>query len=85
MICNSKILARNRAVCFKYTKQWEQMAADARESCTLEPDVPENYLRCAVALKQLGRAAELKTVCATAEALDMPDKLRAQLATLMTP
>ena len=74
-----------RAVCYKYTKQWEHMATDARESCTLEPDVPENYLRCAVALKQLGRTTELKAVCTTAEALDMPDKLRSQLATLMAP
>jgi Flp pilus assembly protein TadD len=40
-----KWLYKNRAVCYKHTKQWEQMAADAHESCKLEEAVPENYLR----------------------------------------
>jgi hypothetical protein len=46
--------------------------------------VPENFLRRAVALKQLkDRDEELQAVCTQAEALDMPDKLRDQLQMLM--
>jgi hypothetical protein len=75
---------RCRAVCYKYTKQWKEMAGDAQQSCTLEPTVPENFLRRAVALKQLkDRDEELQAVCTQAEALDMPDKLRDQLQMLM--
>ena len=72
-----------RAVCYKYTRQWQEMAADARQSCSLEPSKPENFLRCAVALKQLGKEKELQEVCAKAEALEMPANLRTQLEALM--
>ena len=77
--------ARYRAVCYNYTGQWQHMAADARESSKLEPDVPEHYLRCAVALKQLGSGCqtEFRQVCAQAQTLEMPETLRAQFVTLM--
>ena len=66
-------------------KQWQQMAADARESCKLEPNVPEHCLRCAKALKQLGsdRREEFRQVCAHAQTLEMSEKLQAQLIALM--
>ena len=66
-------------------KQWQQMAADARESCKLEPNVPEHCLRCAKALKHLGSDSreEFRQVCAHAQTLEMPEKLQAQLITLM--
>ena len=57
-----KWLYKNRAVCYKYTKKYEEMLADASESCKLEPTVPEHYLRCAAALKQLGRVSTMPPI-----------------------
>eukprot|EP01045_Picozoa_sp_COSAG04_P019157 COSAG04_NODE_1835_length_5442_cov_19.996631_2_plen_517_part_00 len=58
----TKWLYKNRAVCYKYTKKYEEMLADASESCKLEPTVPEHYLRCAAALKQLGRVSAMPPI-----------------------
>ena len=77
-----KWLYKNRAVCYKYSKQYEPMLADARESCKLEPTVPTHYLYCAVALKQLGRHEELLSTCEAGLGLEMPDTLRQQLTAL---
>lgn len=77
-----KWLYKNRAVCYKYTKQYQPMLADTQSSCKLEPNVPNHYLYCAVALKQLGRTDELAQVCDNGLKLEMPDTLRQQLTAL---
>eukprot|EP01046_Picozoa_sp_COSAG06_P094087 COSAG06_NODE_40254_length_403_cov_1.532895_1_plen_88_part_10 len=77
-----KWLYKNRAVCYKYMKQYKPMLADAQQSCKLEPTVPTHYLYCAVALKQLGRMKELQEVCEAGLKLEMPPTLRQQLTAL---
>ena len=69
-------------VCYKYSKQYEPMLADARESCKLEPTVPTHYFYCAVAMQQLGRHEELLATCEAGLGLEMPDTLRQQLTAL---
>jgi tetratricopeptide (TPR) repeat protein len=77
-----KWLFKNRAVCYKYMKEYEPMLADAQQSCKLEPTVPTHYLYCAVALKQLKRTKELQEVCEAGLKLEMPATLRQQLTAL---
>lgn len=77
-----KWLYKNRAVCYKYQKQWEPMLADAQQSCILEPTVPTHYVYCAFALKQLGRTQERQEVCEEGLKLQMPEAVRKQLADL---
>lgn len=77
-----KWLYKNRAVCYKYRKEWELMLADAQQSCKLEPTVPTNFVYCAMALKQLGRTEELQAVCEKGLKLDMPDTVRKQLTSM---
>jgi hypothetical protein len=56
-----KWLYKNRAVCYKHTKQWEQMAADAHESCKLEGAVPENYLRWETICVTVAQASTIRS------------------------
>ena len=77
-----KWLYKNRAVCYKFQKEWELMLADAQQSCILEPTVSTHYLYCAIALKQLGRTQEQQEVCEEGLKLQMPEAVRKQLEDL---